>query len=112
MTTKTPRAMDELDRGRVDRDDASGLPSSSTPLGAQKNDGLGAHESVSEIVSEVFSGYACHSIEVGRRRVGGCVFSRHPRVLTSVSDGAGKAIGERRNGFEGFQSATTDAVSP
>lgn len=29
---------------------------------------LGAQESVSEVVSEVFSGYVCHSIEVRRRR--------------------------------------------
>ena len=28
------------------------------------NDGLGAQESVSEVVGEVFSGYACTSIEV------------------------------------------------
>ena len=27
------------------------------------NDGLGAQESVSEVVGEVFSGYACTSIE-------------------------------------------------
>jgi hypothetical protein len=28
------------------------------------NDGLGAQESVSEVVGEVFSGYACTSIKV------------------------------------------------
>jgi hypothetical protein len=39
-----------------------GLPSSD-----KGNDGLGAHESVSEVVGEVFSGYTCHSIEVRAR---------------------------------------------
>ena len=40
-----------------------GLPSSE-----RGNDGLGAQESVSEVVGEVFSGYTCHSIEVRRTR--------------------------------------------
>jgi len=39
-----------------------GLPSSD-----KGNDGLGAQESVSEVVGEVFSGYTCHSIEVRAR---------------------------------------------
>ena len=39
-----------------------GLPSSD-----KANDGLGAHESVSEVVGEVFSGYTCQSIEVRAR---------------------------------------------
>lgn len=46
-----------------------GLPSSD-----KGNDGLGAHESVSEVVGEVFSGYTCHSIEVRAR-------SKRVRVL-------------------------------
>ena len=43
-------------------DAPGGLPSSD-----KGNDGLGAHESVSEVVGEVFSGYTCHSIEVRAR---------------------------------------------
>ena len=45
------------------------------------NDGLGAQESVSEVVGEVFSGYACTSIEVrasgdARARARGREFER------------------------------------
>ena len=59
---------DELSASRAH----DGLPSSE-----RGNDGLGAQESVSEVVGEVFSGYTCHSIEVRRTRA-------HVRVETDA----------------------------
>ena len=58
-TTTTTNGGDDVELSASRAHD--GLPSSE-----RGNDGLGAQESVSEVVGEVFSGYTCHSIERGR----------------------------------------------
>ena len=60
-TTTTTNGGDDVELSASRAHD--GLPSSE-----RENDGLGAQESVSEVVGEVFSGYTCHSIEVRRAR--------------------------------------------
>ena len=60
-TTTTTNGGDDVELSASRAHD--GLPSSE-----RGNDGLGAQESVSEVVGEVFSGYTCHSIEVRRAR--------------------------------------------
>ena len=70
-TTTTTNGGDDVELSASRAHD--GLPSSE-----RGNDGLGAQESVSEVVGEVFSGDACHSIEVRRARArsrrDGCFF--------------------------------------
>lgn len=69
-----------MERGEAGDEREGALPGASARAQAQRDDGLGAHESVSEIVSEVFSGYACQSIEVRRAREL-CAVARARRAL-------------------------------
>lgn len=95
------------------------LPGTSARPGVQKDDGLGAHESVSEIVSEVFAGYTCQSIEVRRARSFGVIervrraivfrVETHPR-FRAHSEGASTSWGHRGGLVTGFHRFTSSQV--